>query len=117
MPRGTNPLIVHRATPEPQVILADWLIGLRVGDPLSHRGLTLVPVYPTTSAALVPYETLATAIASRHVTVTELNGGSVPELAVQHRGPVPVLLIDGDQVEGRASEPRGEHHNPDPRRS
>ena len=100
MPRGTNPLIVHRATPEPQVILADWLSGLRVGDPLSHRGLTLVPVYPTTSAALVPYETLATAIASRHVTVTELNGGSVPELAVQHRGPVPVLLIDGDQVEG-----------------
>ena len=100
MPRGTNPLSIHHAAPEPQVILADWLSSLRVGNPLSHRGLTLVPVYPTTSTALVPYETLATAITSRHVTVTELNGGSVPELAVQHRGPVPVLLIDGDQVEG-----------------
>ncbi|MSQ43655.1 MAG: hypothetical protein EXR45_05540 [Chloroflexi bacterium] len=100
MPRGTNQFSVHHATPEPQVILADWLSGLRVGDPLSHHGLTLVPVYPTASAALVPYETLATAIAARHVTVTELNGGSVPELSVQHRGPVPVLLIDGDQVEG-----------------
>ncbi|MBU6290167.1 MAG: hypothetical protein KGS10_18570, partial [Chloroflexi bacterium] len=81
-------------------ILAARLADLRVGSPLSFQGLTLIPIDAARPAAQFEYETLATALAGKRAVVTEVGGGSVPELGVKQSGTLPVLLLDGDQLIG-----------------
>ena len=81
-------------------ILAARLADLRVGSPLSFQGLTLIPIDAARPAAQFEYETLVTALAGKRAVVTEIGGGSVPELGVKQSGALPVLLLDGDQLIG-----------------
>jgi O-acetyl-ADP-ribose deacetylase (regulator of RNase III) len=81
-------------------VLAERLADLRVGSPIAFQGLTLIPIHESRPTAQVEYETLAKALAEKHAVVTEVGGGSVPELGVKQSGELPVLLLDGDQLIG-----------------
>ena len=81
-------------------VLAERLADLRVGSPIAFQGLTLIPIEASRPAAQFEYETLATALAGKRAVVTEVGGGSVPELGVKQSGTLPVLLLDGDQLIG-----------------
>ncbi|MCS6803069.1 MAG: DUF6569 family protein [Chloroflexota bacterium] len=81
-------------------LLAAWLNGLQFGTPLAHKGLTLVPLYSPEPGETARYQTLAEAIAAGLVTVSEAKAARVPTLALTNRGPLPVFILDGEELVG-----------------
>jgi hypothetical protein len=81
-------------------IVAETLSRLAVGAPVSHRGLSVLPL--TAPAAGEPfYLTLDDALAAGSLRIGEVSvAGSVPELRVENRGERPVLLLDGEELVG-----------------
>jgi hypothetical protein len=73
-------------------------LAVRLGPPRSAGALTLVPLL---GAGGVPrYDVAADALAAGTLTIGEHEGGSVPQLVVQNRGERPVLLVDGEHLQG-----------------
>lgn len=100
MPTTTAGNTANHDSQGSSAILAARLADLTVGAPLTYQGLTLVPVHASRPAKPVAYETLVSALAGKRAVVTEVGGGSVPELGVKQTGDLPVLLLDGDQLIG-----------------
>ncbi|MBI3973659.1 MAG: hypothetical protein HY332_20480 [Chloroflexi bacterium] len=85
---------------EAGAVLSGWLAALRTGEPRAHGTLTVVPLYARETAPVPPYRTLAAAIASGAVIVTEKAQAQVPTLHVENRGALLVLILDGEEVVG-----------------
>ncbi len=77
------------------------LVGqLRLGDPVSDGGLTLVPVFGRFEGA-PEFVTLEEAIVSRTLMVTEVSeSGAVPMLMARNVGPTGILILDGEELAG-----------------
>lgn len=74
--------------------------NLRIGKPTFHGGLTVFPVTARKRRSL-DYLLLAEALGKGLVTVREVSqGGSVPDLAVENRADLPVLIVDGEELVG-----------------
>lgn len=72
--------------------------GLKIGEGRSSGPLTLVPLYGGTPG---PHYRLASqAIQDGHLTIAEVPGGSVPELVAENSTKQPVLILDGEHLEG-----------------
>jgi hypothetical protein len=72
--------------------------GLRVGEARSSGALTLVPLAGGVPAS--PYLTAQEAFARGTLAIEELPGGVVPQLVVRNAADLPVLLLDGEHLEG-----------------
>jgi hypothetical protein len=72
--------------------------GLNPGKPRGSHGLTLVPLF----GGSPPKEYLIAeeAFEADLLSITEVEGGSVPEVAAVNSAEVPVLLLDGEHIEG-----------------
>ena len=69
------------------------------GEPVTHRGITVVPLYPVTEP-VAAYITLAEAIALG-LSISEVDeDGVVGELLVANPTPHRVLMYDGEELEG-----------------
>lgn len=80
-------------------LVQSHLDSLQWGLPQSHPRLILLPL--VAPGGHFSYQTLPEALATGDLTVTEVStAGTVPELCVIHRGPVPVLLLDGEELAG-----------------
>lgn len=80
--------------------LMELLTGLRLVDPQSYKHIAVFPLF-TTANHSPDYPTLAEALESRLLTITEVShGGSVPDLRVVSTAPKPVLLLDGEDLCG-----------------
>ena len=80
--------------------VAQALSGLRVGNSLSHEGLT---VHPLIRASLLKkdYLTLDEALALNLARIAEVSkSGSVPHLLFSNRGDQAVFLLDGEELVG-----------------
>ena len=67
------------------------------GAPVSGP-LTLIPLVGGRAAP--PYLTAAEALAAGTLSIGEVGGGSVPQLVLKNAGTLPVLLLDGEHLEG-----------------
>lgn len=72
--------------------------GLSFGELKSSGPLTLLPL--TGAAPAKDYLLAADAIAEGLLSLTELGSGSVPEVAALNEAELPVLLLDGEHIEG-----------------
>lgn len=72
--------------------------GLNAGEATTKGGLTVVPLFG--GAIAKEYVLAEQAFAVGSFTVTERGQGSVPELLAINEGGLPVLLVDGEQLEG-----------------
>ncbi|MGZ8631197.1 MAG: ARPP-1 family domain-containing protein [Actinomycetota bacterium] len=72
--------------------------GLTVRSARRAGPLTLVPLVGGTPAP--PYVTAAEALAAGTLSIGEVGGGSVPQLTMKNHGDLPVLLLDGEHLEG-----------------
>ena len=70
------------------------LEGLTVGTPTTHNGVT---VFPVTGGTKVPD---GISIGSEGITVSELESAEVPTLLVTNTTDQPVLLLEGEVLEG-----------------
>jgi hypothetical protein len=74
-------------------------LPLQFGEPVTHRGITIVPVFPLRNPAAA-YVTLEEAL-PRGFRIDEVSdAGSVPELVVTNPLDQPVLLYDGEELLG-----------------
>ena len=74
--------------------------GLQPGEPTTRGGLT---VFPLTSGfrSKLRYLLLEEGLRKDLVTIREVSeGGSVPELKVENRAGLPVLIVDGEELVG-----------------
>lgn len=73
--------------------------GVRLGDPKSAGGLTLIPVFHEGPAA--DYVLFTEAVASGTVRIAEVDAdGDVPSLLVENRAARPLLLVQGEIFAG-----------------
>ena len=80
--------------------LKTGLSSLTLGDPQSWKGLTLFPLLSEVPSSL-RYLMLADGLRNGSVTVKEVSrAGSVPDLAVENRSKLPVLILDGEELVG-----------------
>ena len=80
--------------------ISTLLGAISLGEAVSSRGLTLVPVFGQTPDA-PEFVTLAEALDAGSLVVTEVDkGGSVPELLARNEGGVGVLVLDGEELAG-----------------
>jgi hypothetical protein len=77
-----------------------WLEHLRLGEPMQSGPLTLVPVYGGEVPNPLAYRTLSEALACGEVTIAEHTSPTVPNLQLTNHGPLPVLILDGEEVAG-----------------
>ncbi len=72
--------------------------GLNPGQPRGSHGLKLVPLFG--GAPAKEYLVAEEAFGAGLLSITEVEGGSVPEVAAVNSGEAPVLLLDGEHIEG-----------------
>ena len=72
--------------------------GLAVREARVSGPLTLIPLVG--GAAAPPYLTAAAALDAGTLSIGEVGGGSVPQLVLKNAGTLPVLLLDGEHLEG-----------------
>jgi len=72
--------------------------SLRLGEPVASGPLALVPVFGGRPAP--EYQLAAEAIADGTLSVGEIGGGQVPQLGVRNTGGLPVLLVEGEHLQG-----------------
>jgi hypothetical protein len=80
--------------------ISTLLSGVSIGEPRRHGRLEIFPLFATSMEADA-FILLDEALASKAVEVTETSdSGSVPVLKFLSRSPVPVLLLDGEELIG-----------------
>jgi hypothetical protein len=83
-------------------VVEDFLGQLQVGQTMRHGLLALIPLFPadTWAAKKTSYLPLADALQQGLLTITERPQATVPELEAASTAPIPVLLLNGEQVVG-----------------
>jgi hypothetical protein len=79
------------------------LVGqeISLGEPCPRRGFTLVPLFGRVETPLThSYVLAADAIVAGTLFIEESGGGEVPRLVVRNPGDLPVLLVEGEHLEG-----------------
>jgi len=80
--------------------ISDLLSGVSIGDPARHGRLEVFPLFAATLETDA-FILLDEALAAKTVDVTETSEqGAVPVLKFLSRSPVPVLLLDGEELVG-----------------
>jgi len=80
--------------------ISDLLSGVSIGEPRRHGRLEIFPLFAASGEGS-DFILLDEALAAKSVEVTETSeGGSVPVLKFLSRSPVPVLLLDGEELIG-----------------
>ena len=80
--------------------LQQELQTVAVAAPQHFRNLTLFPLTRTKTGEWPPYVLADEAMQKGLARVTEVAGGSVPELQFENRCELPVLLLDGEELVG-----------------
>ena len=81
-------------------ILQSKFATLRLGTPQVFKNLAIIPIFDD---APIPFDYLSMkhALEKELAFITEVSeGGSVPELKVTNKAPLPILLIDGEELIG-----------------
>ena len=77
-----------------------WLKKIKLSDGVYNAGLTVFPLAAPNGHA-PGYHLLQDALENKTAKVTEINeGGSVPELALEYTGDLPLLILEGDVLIG-----------------
>ncbi len=83
-----------------ETVIHDFIAGLKPGDMLEFKNMAVVPLFG--EAAEGPrYITMKEALEKKHIAVKEVSeGGSVPDLLVENKSELSVLLLDGEELAG-----------------
>jgi hypothetical protein len=81
-------------------LLVDWLGRQKVASVQTSGPLSVIPVYGGQAMHAIEYRTLGDAIALGEVLINEQAQASVGDLRVLNNGPLPVLILDGEEVVG-----------------
>lgn len=80
--------------------IEEHLRTLEIGSPFNYRNLTIVPVYAKTVKDKTDYITLDEAVNKGYITITELDGGRVPQVRLRNNSDHYILLVAGEILTG-----------------
>lgn len=80
--------------------IEDYIKTLEVGSPFNYRNLTVVPVYAKDIKDKTDYVTLDEAVKKGYITITELDGGRVPQVRLVNNSERYILLVAGEILSG-----------------
>lgn len=80
--------------------LKEFAEGLAFGEAMEFENLTLVPVIGGAEPPEPDYLLLTEAMEAKLAKVTELGGGTVPELLFENMADRPVLILEGEELVG-----------------
>ncbi len=83
-------------TPEIQ----EYLKTLEIGDSFNYRNLTIIPIYAKTFRDKTDYLTLDEAMSKGYLTITELEGGRVPQVKLKNDSDHYILVVAGEMLKG-----------------
>lgn len=83
-------------TPE----IEEYINALELGNLFNYRNLTIVPVYSKRVRDKTDYVTLDAAVRKGYLTITELDGGRVPQVRLSNNSNHFILLIAGEILSG-----------------
>ncbi|CAN5689122.1 hypothetical protein BH18ACT15_BH18ACT15_10380 [soil metagenome] len=83
---------------EEVVVVRSLLSQMAPGAPRQKAGLTLLPFFAAAPAK--DYLLASEAAARGTIEIGEVGGGDVPNVVIHNKGGLPVLLIDGEHLEG-----------------
>src|SRR5688500_15863528 len=79
-------------------VVKEVLGSIRYGELQTRGGLTVLPLFG--GRATPGYQLADQAIAEGSLRVEEMGDGSVPNIVAHNMGAAPVLLVDGEHLEG-----------------
>lgn len=73
---------------------------LEVGRPVSHQGLSIVPIYRVDAPAAKDWVMLDEAVRNRWIEIAELDGGRVPQVRISNLSKRTIYLMGGEILTG-----------------
>ncbi|MDH5174478.1 MAG: hypothetical protein OEW43_04385 [Elusimicrobiota bacterium] len=80
--------------------ITELLKLLELGAPISYRNLTIVPIHSRTVKGLTDYVTLDEAVRKGYITITEVEGGRVPQAKVVNKSRHHIFMMAGEMLTG-----------------
>lgn len=80
--------------------IQDTVRRLELGKAVSHGSLTIIPVYMDRVLDRSTYVTLEEALKNGWITITEVEGGRVPQVRISNLSKHPVFLMGGEILTG-----------------
>ncbi|MFC1593722.1 ARPP-1 family domain-containing protein [Candidatus Omnitrophota bacterium] len=81
-------------------ILTDMIETLEIGDPIYHQNLTVIPIYSTSTKDHSQHIALDEALKHGWLQISEVDGGSVPQVRVTNRSSKHIFLMGGEILTG-----------------
>lgn len=88
------------ATGKAGLEVMELIEGLQVGEPVTYKNLTVIPVYSDRLTVKTRYITLDEALAKGYLEITEVGGGSVPQVRMCNRSSECVFVMGGEILTG-----------------
>ena len=83
-----------------EALIKEKLEGIKFGDVQVHKHVAVIPVTGANGSG-PEYLTMKEALAGNLLIITEVSeGGHVPELKVNNKADIPILLLDGEELAG-----------------
>lgn len=79
-------------------VVRSLLSGIERGEPATAEALTLVPLFGGRRGP--EYLLASEAVEQGLLRIEEMGGGAVPQIAAHNQAPHPVLVVDGEHLEG-----------------
>ncbi len=83
-----------------QSVIEKFIETLEVGEPVYYESLTIIPIYATKVKDHTRYTTLDKALKRGWLKITELEGGSVPQVELTNRSDKYIYLMGGEILTG-----------------
>jgi hypothetical protein len=96
-PVHTGPLVHADARTQP---VQDLVKHLELGTPVSQGSLTIIPVYLDKVRDRVAYVTMEDALRKGWITITEVEGGRVPQVKISNLSRHLIFLMGGEILSG-----------------
>jgi hypothetical protein len=80
--------------------IEECIKALELGNPFNYRNLTVVPVYAKSVRDKTDYVTLDEAVRNGYITISELDGGRVPQVRLSNNSGHYILLVAGEILIG-----------------
>lgn len=80
--------------------IEEHLKTLEIGSPFNYRNLTIVPVYAKSINDKTDYVSLDEAVNKGYITISELDGGRVPQVRLKNNSGHYILLVAGEILTG-----------------
>ena len=80
--------------------ISELIRHLELGMPVRHGGLTVIPIFKDEVRDRTPYLTLEEALDNGWITITEVEGGRVPQVKISNRSKRKIFLMGGEILTG-----------------